>query len=207
VRGPDRSTLSRYLASAFIGALIAPLTSYYVALEPGRPAQAPVLSVRKGIDAANDDAPPAEPMPTRASLVSLHAHEILVLSETEPTQERFSKLLRDRVTGEAIEMAPRLLVLLRELTSDGASVRIEFISGYRSWKLNEMLRKKGHNVASRSQHSLGTAMDFRLEGLSSKQLAKEVERLKWRGGLAHYPGDTDRFVHADVGPNRRWRGR
>ena len=121
----------------------------------------------------------------------------------------FSRFLRDRVTGEHIAMAPRLLELLRKLTvSDGHSpVRVEFVSGYRSWKLNEHLRKKGHHVASHSQHSLGHAMDFRIQGLDAKELADRIERLHWRGGLAYYPGSTDRFVHVDVGPNRRWRGR
>jgi uncharacterized protein YcbK (DUF882 family) len=104
-------------------------------------------------------------------------------------------------------MAPELLALLRALTRDGDPARVEIVSGYRSWKLNEMLRKKGRNVSSDSRHCLGQALDFRIEGLESKQLALKIEGLAWKGGLAYYPNDSDRFVHADVGPNRRWRGR
>lgn len=207
MRFPGRSALRHLLPGALAGALVGPLVSYPIAIEPGRPAQAPNLAVRKGHDAAKDGATPAAPIVTRGSLVNLHTGEIVVLSDDEPTQDGFSRLVRDRVTGDAVEMAPRLLLLLRSLAPDDRAVRIEIISGYRSWKLNEMLRKKGHNVADHSQHCLGKAMDFRLEGMSSKELANAVEALKWKGGLAHYPGDTDRFVHADVGPNRRWRGR
>ena len=206
MRFPDRSALLHLLPSALVGALLGPIVAFPIAIEPGRPIPALNLAIRKGVD-ASVDAPPAEPLVTRGSLVSLHSGEIVVLSDEEPTQARFSQLLRDRVTGDAVEMAPRLLELLRSVVPEDKPVRIEIISGYRSWKLNEMLRKKGHNVADRSQHCLGKAMDFRVEGMSSKQLANAIEAFKWKGGLAHYPGDTDRFVHADVGPNRRWRGR
>jgi len=199
--------IANYVVSALVGAVIAPTVSFPIAEEPGRPAPGLDLVTRKGADADRDEPESAQPMPTRASLVGLHTGEIVVLSNTEPSVKTFSWLLRDRVTGEVAEMAPRLLELLRQVAPGSRSVRIEIVSGYRSWKLNEMLRKKGHNVASRSQHCLGKAMDFRVEGMSSKELADAIEANRWRGGLAHYPGDTDRFVHADVGPNRRWRGR
>lgn len=165
-----------------------------------------MLSSRKGVDAGVAAEPAAE-LCTRGSLVSLHSGEILVLSDAEPTEKAFSALLRDRVTHEAVEIAPRLLGLLREVAGKDGPRRIEVVSGYRSPKLNEMLRKKGRNVSSHSQHCEGHAVDFRVEGMSSKELATAIEALSWKGGLAHYPGDAGRFVHADVGPNRRWRGR
>ena len=145
-----------------------------------------------------------------ATMRNLHTHELLVLGDFSPTQAQFSRFLRDRVTGQRIDMAPRLIELLRTLASQpgqDSPIAIEFVSGYRSWKLNELLRKKGHHVASHSQHTLGHAMDFRIGGLTSEQLAERIEALHWRGGLAYYPRKTDRFVHADVGPNRRWKGR
>ncbi len=199
--------LRRHLPTVLVGAFVAPFVSFPIAIEPERPATGYSSAIRKGPDATEDDVPPAESLPTLGTLVSLREHELLALSETEPTQEQFSTLLRDRVTGESVEMAPRLLALVRDLSKDEKVSRVEFISGYRSWKLNEMLRKKGRNVASQSQHCQGTAMDFRVEGMSAKELADDIEGLRWKGGLAYYPGDTDRFVHADVGPNRRWRGR
>ena len=208
MRWPDRHAVARMIGSAILGAALAPLPSQLIAVDAQRPAFAPCLSSRKGPLADDDaDVPIAEPVPTRATLFNIHTGEATPLSDDEPRLEVFSAMLSDRVTGETKPVAPALLALLRALCVGDDPRRVEFVSGYRSWKLNEMLRKKGHKVASHSQHSLGFAMDFRLDGMSSKELAAAVEKLKWKGGLAHYPGDSDRFVHADVGPNRRWRGR
>ena len=170
----------------------------------------------------------AQTLLTYGSLVSLHHNEVLVLSDTEPSRENWSHLLRDRVTGQATQMDEKLLGLVRTIAkrlneqrttelekpqrSSGSaprewSGRVEFVSGYRSWKLNEMLRKKGRNVASESQHTLGKAIDMRFDGLDPKQLVEVVEDLKWNGGIGYYPGTTDKFVHVDTGANRRWRGR
>ncbi len=88
--------------------------------------------------------------------------------------------------------------------------RIELVSGFRSPKLNEMLRKKGHHVASHSQHSLGHACDFRIipvgqpKALDPRVVEKAIRDLGWDGGVGVYPTDADWFVHADVGPNRKW---
>jgi uncharacterized protein YcbK (DUF882 family) len=75
-----------------------------------------------------------------------------------------------------------------------------------------MLRKKGHQVASHSQHSLGHAVDFRVvlpgetKGIDPRTLEKEIRGLGWDGGVGVYTGSGDWFVHADVGKNRHWRG-
>ncbi len=198
---------SSAIHSILLGTLLGPLTPFPIAIEPPTPVLIRSASRKIFAPIASDATEPAQVIPTSATLVRLHDQQIIVLSDTEPSPERFANLLRDRVTGDSVIMAPELLELLRKVTADTHEARVEFISGYRSWKLNEMLRKKGRNVASHSQHSLGKAMDFRLEGLSSKQLAEKIEKIGWRGGLAHYPSDTDRFVHANVGPHRRWRGR
>ncbi len=204
----DLIAIRSKLTCLVVGVLVGPLSAYPIAHEPGRPAQGVSATERKrSIPKDDGDVPEAEPVVTHGAVVSLRENEILVLSDEEPSSEGFSRMLRDRVTGEVAPIAPRLLGLLREVAKGRDEVRIEIISGYRSWKLNEMLRKKGRNVAEHSQHSLGTAMDFRVDGMSSKQLADAIEKIGWRGGLAHYPGDKDRFVHADVGPHRRWRGR
>jgi uncharacterized protein YcbK (DUF882 family) len=65
--------------------------------------------------------------------------------------------------------------------------RVEVVSGYRSDKLNEGLRKKGRHVAARSQHVLGNAIDFRLMGVPTVQLRAWVTRFH-RGGIGFYPG-------------------
>jgi uncharacterized protein YcbK (DUF882 family) len=153
-----------------------------------------------------------DPLPLLATLVQTHTDERVPLDDRTPTQERFSALLADRVTGAKTEMDPKLLELLRSLAKKHPGSRVELVSGYRSPKLNEMLRKKGHHVASHSQHSLGHACDFRIvlpdeeRGIDPRDLEKEIRALGWEGGVGTYLIRTDWFVHADVGRNRSWSG-
>ena len=179
--------------------------------------------------AAGDGADETARAPTiLATLVQTHTGERVLLDDEGPPPERFDALLVDRTTGAHGSLDPRLLGLLRQLAhgvedssargggSGGGSrpLRIELVSGYRSAKLNEMLRKKGHHVASHSQHSLGHAVDFRLipssetgdaEAPLEPSLVRErIRALGWQGGVGIYPAESDRFVHADVGPNRDW---
>jgi uncharacterized protein YcbK (DUF882 family) len=163
------------------------------------------LAERKGppVD-ADDDAP------MLATLDQVHTHEHVVLDANEPTQARFDALLSDRSTGQSHGLDEHLIALLRQLAAVHPGSRIELVSGYRSWKLNEMLRKKGHHVASHSQHSLGHACDFRVvppggqTGLDPRVVEQEIRKLGWEGGVGVYPTAADWFVHADVGRNRRW---
>jgi uncharacterized protein YcbK (DUF882 family) len=155
-----------------------------------------------------EDAPDApEPL---ATLVQTHTGENVVLDEAGPVLERFETLLADRTTGAQHELDGRLLDLLRALASSHPGSRIELVSGFRSPKLNEMLRKKGHHVASHSQHSLGHAVDFRVVpdgadvALDPREVQREVRALGWAGGVGIYPTSGDWFVHCDVGPNRSW---
>jgi uncharacterized protein YcbK (DUF882 family) len=163
------------------------------------------LAERKGeaVDASDDP-------PLLATLDQVHTGERMVLDAETPTQADFEALLSDRSTGEHHALDPQLLGLLRTLAARHPGSRIELVSGYRSWKLNEMLRKKGHHVASHSQHSLGHACDFRIvppgseTGIDPRVLEQEIRKLGWEGGVGTYPTPGDWFVHADVGRNRRW---
>lgn len=158
-----------------------------------------------------DRAEAAGPFAVLATLAQTHTGERVILDTESPTQDRFDALLSDRATGQRAPLDPRLLGLLRQLAAGHVGARIELVSGYRSEKLNEMLRKKGHHVASHSQHSLGNAVDFRIiptdeKAISPMQLEKEVRGLGWVGGIGTYMKPDDWFVHADVGGNRRWDG-
>ncbi|MDB4943435.1 MAG: putative exported protein [Labilithrix sp.] len=154
----------------------------------------------------------ARAYPLLATLVQTHSDERVPLDEVNPTQERFSALLADRVSGEKHPFDPKLLELLRALARRHAAARIELVSGYRSPKLNEMMRKQGRHVASHSQHSLGHAVDFRIvpggetRGIDPRTLEKEVRDLGWAGGVGVYTTPSDWFVHCDVGRLRRWNG-
>ena len=109
-----------------------------------------------------------------------------------------------RATASKAPLDPRLLELLRQVALQNPGARIELVSGFRSPKLNEMLRKKGHNVASHSQHSLGHAVDFRVVGLTPAQMKQAILKAGWQGGIGQYDKSSDWFVHADVGPKREW---
>ncbi len=158
----------------------------------------------------------ASPAPLLGTLAQTHTGERVLLDEGAPNDARFAALLADRVTGSSHPMDPRLLDLLRSLAARhgeaGGAVRIELVSGFRSPKLNEMMRKKGHHVASHSQHSMGHAVDFRVvlpneaRGMDPRALEQEIRTLGWQGGVGVYTLEHDWFVHADVGPNRRWGG-
>jgi uncharacterized protein YcbK (DUF882 family) len=145
------------------------------------------------------------PIETLATLFNTHSGDAVPLSTSEPTPSRFDELLADRVTGSRIEIDGRLLTLVKGIARKNPGTRIEIVSGYRSAKLNEMLRKKGHNVASQSQHSYGHAVDFRVVGITPPQMARQISKVGWTGGIGEYDKPTDTFVHADVGPERQWR--
>jgi uncharacterized protein YcbK (DUF882 family) len=161
------------------------------------------LARRKDLAPAGED---AALLPTVGTLFNTHTGETVPLSDSEPSAERFSDLLADKGLLAHIDMAPRLLGLLRTLAATRPAPRVDIVSGYRSPKRNEMMRKKGRHVASHSQHSLGQAVDFRIEGLSVGEMVAAVESLKWDGGLGRYDSKSDLFIHADVGPKRRWKG-
>lgn len=202
------SNAARLFAAILGAGAIVPAPSFICPDPPRAPALAPAEPEPEPAPLPQPaaSAPPTLPAPL-ATLVNVHTAESVALTDDEPSAERFAELLEDRVTGERQTFDPRLLNLLRALARKHAAVRIELVSGYRSAKLNEMLRKKEHHVASHSQHSLGHAVDFRLGDMAPKDVRKEIEALGWSGGIGQYDGKTDRFVHADVGPDRRWRER
>ncbi len=172
------------------------------------PARSMRLDSKKSAAIAADDSPDL-----LGTIVQTHTDEHVALDDASPTQARFEDMLADRVTGQKHAVDPRLLAALRALARKHPNARIEIVSGFRSEKLNETLRKKGHHVATHSQHSLGHAVDFRLipedaaRALSPLEIEREVrEDLHWDGGVGVYLSDSDWFTHIDVGPNRRWNG-
>lgn len=198
--------LWHWIAAPLAGLVVGPLPATVIAEEAPRPSPALLLAVRK--DATCDEpGPEAAPKRTLGTLLNTHTGEATVLSDEEPSIERLSSLLADRVTASQVPVDPKLLELLRRIAGPRSPVKVEIVSGYRSWKLNELLRKKGRRVASHSQHSQGNAVDFRIEGMSTAELRKEIESSGWNGGLGYYPKSTDLFVHADTGPKRHWTGR
>ncbi|HEY5718916.1 MAG TPA: DUF882 domain-containing protein [Gammaproteobacteria bacterium] len=114
-----------------------------------------------------------------------------------------SHLLRDHRTGEVQPIDRDLLDLLARL-SQRLESRGEFhvISGYRSPKTNEALRRSGGGgVARRSLHMDGRAIDIRVPGRDLAQVRQAALALRG-GGVGYYP--NSRFIHLDTGRVRSW---
>jgi uncharacterized protein YcbK (DUF882 family) len=111
-------------------------------------------------------------------------------------------ILRDWRTGQQHFIHPRLFDLLHDLRARLETRRpFQILSGYRSASTNAMLHRHGEQVASRSQHLLGRALDINVEGVNLAHLHKAALSLK-AGGVGYYPDNG--FVHVDVGRVRQW---
>lgn len=115
----------------------------------------------------------------------------------------FNQLVRDHFTNQATTMDGRLFQTVVRAAEKFHARYVEIVSGFRAPKYQLMLRKKGHEVARDSQHPRGSAVDFRVAGVPTKLLLRFVRSLRL-GGVGYYP--ESKFVHADVGPIRFWRG-
>lgn len=115
-----------------------------------------------------------------------------------------NKVLRDFRTGEVHVIEPRLLDILSDLHHvSGSRAPFQVLSGYRSPATNAALREQSAEVAKRSLHMDGKAIDLYLEDVELARLREAALDLS-RGGVGFYP--TTGFVHMDVGPVRHWTG-
>jgi hypothetical protein len=144
-----------------------------------------------------------EPLTTLFNVWTREALPILPGQNVATLAGRFHPFLRDHYTNQATRMDTRLIDVLRKVAGKFSAKRIEVVSGYRSPKYNLMLRKKGHQVARHSQHMDGTAVDFRIRGVATKQILGFVKAMRL-GGVGFYP--HSQFVHSDTGPIRYWTG-
>ncbi len=112
--------------------------------------------------------------------------------------------LRDYRNGQVHPIDPRLLDLL-DAVSDrtGSRSKFQVISGYRSPQTNALLHERSAEVAKKSFHLQGMAIDVRLPDVELRHLHAAAVSLG-RGGVGFYPESN--FVHIDVGPVRTWSG-
>ena len=112
--------------------------------------------------------------------------------------------LRDFRTGETANMDAGLLDILYNLQvlADRDAV-YEVISGYRSAQTNAMLRKSSSEVAKKSLHMEGKAVDIRVTGFPTKKL-QQLALTDQTGGVGFYAKSD--FVHLDTGRIRSWVG-
>lgn len=113
-----------------------------------------------------------------------------------------NQFLKDFRTGEVHPIDPNLLDQLASIShAFGKHRTFEVISGFRSPKTNRQLRGKSNNVAKRSLHMKGQAIDVRLAGIQIKNLHQCALQLQC-GGVGYYPKSD--FIHLDTGRVRFW---
>lgn len=154
--------------------------------------------------------PPVDAAPRQIALHNLHTEEKLQAVYWEngtyvpDALEALNRVLRDHRTGEVAPMNVQLFDLLTDLhRKTETTAAFQVISGYRSPTSNRLLSERSGEVAKRSLHMDGKAMDIYLEDVALEHLRAAALDLQ-RGGVGYYP--DSKFVHVDVGPVRRWQG-
>ena len=167
-------------------------------------------SARRAWHQALDERVGEEP-PAVLNVRNLWTDEILVLPrdpEIEVGEDiaggLVDRFLRCHFTHQPTDMDARLVEVLVRAADKFGTDRIEVISGFRSPKYNLTLRKKGHEVARNSQHTHGTAVDFRVPGVPVRRLYRWARSLRL-GGVGYYPHSG--FIHVDTAEVRTWSGR
>jgi len=177
---------------------------------PDRPGVASAASATAPVAAPVSRTSAASQAPRWLKLHNIHTQEKLEAvyfdkGEYVPDAvQALDKVLRDYRTGDVYSMRPELFDSLSALhQKTGSKSHFQVISGYRSPKTNAMLHGRSGEVAKRSLHMDGKAMDVYLEDVALDRLRAAALDLK-RGGVGYYP--VSKFVHLDVGPVRRWVG-
>lgn len=116
--------------------------------------------------------------------------------------EELNYVLRDRRTGQAFPMDPRVLDIAAQVQRKiGVSTPLHVLCAYRSPKTNKDLRSHSRGVAKNSYHMYGQALDIRIPEISTTKLRDVAKGLK-AGGVGYYPKSG--FVHVDTGDVRTW---
>jgi uncharacterized protein YcbK (DUF882 family) len=116
--------------------------------------------------------------------------------------KQINYLLRDYRVNEVKPVSPDLLDMLFALDRHlGTGAPFEVLSAYRSAETNAILSQRTRGVAKHSLHIEAKAVDIRIPGIKTSDVA-QVARALQSGGVGHYPRHN--FVHIDVGDVRTW---
>jgi len=151
----------------------------------------------------------ARPLTRWLELFNTHTSETLQVAYRDASgfvgasMDKLRWLLRDHRANEAGAIDGALFDQLADFAAQlGVEPRFQVISGYRSSRTNEMLRRAGGGgVARKSLHMQGRAIDVRLRGVSCADL-RDVAIAARRGGVGYYRRSD--FVHLDTGAARAW---
>ena len=118
--------------------------------------------------------------------------------------KKLNRFLRDWRRNEPTKMDPELFDLVWEVyRQTGARDYIHVVSAYRSPATNDMLRRTRGGQAKKSQHMLGTAMDFFIPGVKISTLRATAMKIQG-GGVGYYPKSGSPFIHLDTASVRAW---
>jgi len=99
---------------------------------------------------------------------------------------RLARFLKPRNSSKQRRPEPRLLALLAETANHFSGRTIQVVSGY---------RVAGGFTSRESRHTLGAAIDIRIEGVDNRKLCDYLRHFK-NVGVGFYPNSL--FVHFDV---------
>jgi uncharacterized protein YcbK (DUF882 family) len=120
--------------------------------------------------------------------------------------KKINYLLRDWRRKETVTIDPKTIDLMWELHADlGSHAPIHIVCGYRSPKTNAFLKRIGRNVAKKSQHMVGKAIDLYFPDVATKNIRNSA-LVRKIGGVGYYrtSGGPTGFVHIDSGNVRHW---
>ncbi|MHA1165447.1 MAG: DUF882 domain-containing protein, partial [Alphaproteobacteria bacterium] len=144
------------------------------------------------------------------SFYNIHTKETVTITYKKDGEyldeglKRINHIMRDWRRDLPTKMDPELIDTIWEIYQDvGATKPIHLISGYRSRKTNERLRRRRGGQARKSQHILGKAADIHFPGVSVKKLRNSA-LVREVGGVGYYPRSGIPFVHVDTGRVRNW---
>jgi len=146
------------------------------------------------------------------SLYHVHTRESLTITYMVKGKyipsalKKINYLLRDWRRNEVIKIDPKTVDLMWELHADLGSQRpIHIISGYRSPRTNAFLKKIGRNVAAKSQHMVGKAIDIYFPDIPTEKIRNSA-LVREIGGVGYYrtSGGPTGFLHIDSGRVRQW---
>lgn len=116
--------------------------------------------------------------------------------------EEINRVLRDFRTGDQFPIDPRVIDITAVVhRASGTRYPYKVLSGYRSPKTNNMLRRASGGVAKQSLHMSGRAIDLRLADVETSRI-RELGMKLHAGGVGYYPSSD--FVHLDSGAFRHW---
>ena len=120
--------------------------------------------------------------------------------------KKINYILRDWRRNEVITIDPKTINLMWELHADlGSKAPIGIVSGYRSPRTNAFLKRIGRNVARKSQHMKGKAIDIFFPDVNTKTMRNSA-LVRKVGGVGYYrsAGGPTGFLHIDSGNVRHW---